>query len=109
MARQDRAPAGAHDLGVLERDLAEVDDAGAGRIEGLNTDHMRLNLTQALRADHLKPGHSIRTTTLIELRESRELLGGCRDDHLATQRVGDGVLITESQERGTSLKAGPCF
>src|SRR5215210_3139038 len=70
VAGQDLATGRGHDVGVGSGNPAPVDDARLGRVEGLDADHVWLELAEPLRADHLEPGYAVGGATPIELLEA---------------------------------------
>ena len=76
-----------HVVGQRAADGGEVDDAGAGRVQGGDAGRVRLDLAQPVGVEAADAGHPVGARTALELVEGGQLVGAQGDDELA-ERAG---------------------
>ena len=87
--------------------LAEVDHRGAGRVQGGDPLHVRLQLRQLLAADHPHPRHPVGQGPLVDGPQPAQLTLVEGDHHLAALVVGQAVAGAELAQQLHAAPAQP--
>lgn len=68
---------------------------------------MRLDLAQLLRPNQFQPGHLIRDPSLVKMLKPRQFLCISRNDDFTAKLVGNGVLVTKTDQSAFTSHTRP--